>query len=139
MAKEKRIALYLRVSTAEQTVENQRRELKAVAERHGWNVVAVFKDEGISGTKGRQKRPGLGHDAGERSQDRQASCKTCRRSKNRKNSGRGHRYRSAHQGRSEGSATIIDLVSAVERSAAQTASDSLRTLSERPQARNLHA
>jgi DNA invertase Pin-like site-specific DNA recombinase len=55
----KRIALYLRVSTSEQTIENQRRELEAVAARHGWNVVAVFKDEGISGTKGRDKRPGF--------------------------------------------------------------------------------
>jgi DNA invertase Pin-like site-specific DNA recombinase len=54
----KRIALYLRVSTIEQTVENQQRELEAVAERHGWNVVAVFTDAGISGTKGRDKRPG---------------------------------------------------------------------------------
>jgi DNA invertase Pin-like site-specific DNA recombinase len=54
----KRVALYLRVSTAEQTVENQRRELEAVAERHGWNLVAVFTDEGISGSKGRDKRPG---------------------------------------------------------------------------------
>jgi DNA invertase Pin-like site-specific DNA recombinase len=42
----------------EQTVENQQRELEAVAERHGWNVVAVFTDTGISGTKGREKRPG---------------------------------------------------------------------------------
>jgi DNA invertase Pin-like site-specific DNA recombinase len=54
----KRVALYLRVSTTEQTVENQRRELEAVAERHGWNVVAVFTDAGISGTKGHDKRPG---------------------------------------------------------------------------------
>src|SRR5207344_2354156 len=54
----KRIALYLRVSTSEQTVENQQRELEAVAERHGWHVVAVFIDYGISGTKGRDKRPG---------------------------------------------------------------------------------
>src|ERR1700730_16629966 len=54
----KRIALYLRVSTTEQTVENQQRELEAVAERHGWNMVAVFTDAGISGTKGRDKRPG---------------------------------------------------------------------------------
>jgi hypothetical protein len=29
-----------------------------VAARHGWNVVAVFTDAGISGTKGRDKRPG---------------------------------------------------------------------------------
>ena len=54
----KRVALYLRVSTTEQTVENQQRELEAVAERHGWNVVAVFTDAGISGSKGRNKRPG---------------------------------------------------------------------------------
>jgi DNA invertase Pin-like site-specific DNA recombinase len=53
-----RVALYLRVSTTEQTVENQQRELKAVAERHGWNVVAVFTDAGISGSKARDKRPG---------------------------------------------------------------------------------
>ena len=56
-AETKRIALYLRVSTAEQTVENQRRELLAIAERHGWQVVAEFADEGISGTKGRERRP----------------------------------------------------------------------------------
>jgi DNA invertase Pin-like site-specific DNA recombinase len=54
----KRIALYIRVSTAEQTVENQRRELQAIAERHGWRIVAEFADEGISGTKGRDRRPG---------------------------------------------------------------------------------
>jgi DNA invertase Pin-like site-specific DNA recombinase len=54
----KRIALYLRVSTTDQTVENQHRELQAVAERHGWNVVATFTDAGVSGTKGRDKRPG---------------------------------------------------------------------------------
>jgi len=52
-----RVALYLRVSTAEQTVENQRRELQAIAERHGWQVVAEFADEGVSGTRGRDKRP----------------------------------------------------------------------------------
>jgi DNA invertase Pin-like site-specific DNA recombinase len=55
----KRVALYLRVSTAEQTTENQRRELQAVAERHGWDSVAVFEDAGISGAKGRDARPGL--------------------------------------------------------------------------------
>jgi DNA invertase Pin-like site-specific DNA recombinase len=54
----KRIALYLRVSTTERTVENQQREPEAVAERRGWNVVAVFTDAGISGTKGREQRPG---------------------------------------------------------------------------------
>jgi len=37
----KRVAIYLRVSTTEQTTANQRRELKAVAARHGWSVVRV--------------------------------------------------------------------------------------------------
>jgi DNA invertase Pin-like site-specific DNA recombinase len=55
----KRVALYVRVSTSEQTTRNQRRELKAVAERHGWEVVNVFEDAGISGAKGRDRRPGL--------------------------------------------------------------------------------
>src|SRR6266849_9848624 len=59
MAKGKRAAIYLRVSTDGQTVENQRRELKAAAKRHGWQVVETFADEGISGAKGREKRPGL--------------------------------------------------------------------------------
>jgi DNA invertase Pin-like site-specific DNA recombinase len=58
VAMSKRVALYLRVSTTEQTVENQQRELEAVAERHGWNVVAIFSDSGISGTVSRDKRPG---------------------------------------------------------------------------------
>lgn len=55
----KRIAIYTRVSTDQQTVENQHRELEAVAQRMGWEIVATFTDEGISGTKGRDRRPGL--------------------------------------------------------------------------------
>ena len=58
-AKAKRVALYLRVSTSEQNTRNQRRELKAAAERHGWEIVGVFEDAGISGAKGRDQRPGL--------------------------------------------------------------------------------
>ena len=53
----KTVALYLRVSTGGQTVENQRQALASVAERRGWQVVAEFCDEGISGAKGREKRP----------------------------------------------------------------------------------
>ncbi len=53
----KRVAIYLRVSTAEQTTDNQRRELEAVAQRAGWEVVQTFEDRGISGTKGRDQRP----------------------------------------------------------------------------------
>src|SRR5437764_14961895 len=51
--------IYLRVSTDSQTTDNQRRELEAVAARSGWQLVKVFEDAGISGAKGRDKRPGL--------------------------------------------------------------------------------
>jgi len=54
----KRVAFYLRVSTGEQTTANQRRELEAVADKAGWNVVSVFEDAGISGAKSREHRPG---------------------------------------------------------------------------------
>jgi DNA invertase Pin-like site-specific DNA recombinase len=54
---EVRVGLYLRVSSDDQTVENQRRELRAVAERQGWHVAAEFADEGISGAMGRDRRP----------------------------------------------------------------------------------
>ena len=54
----KRVGIYLRVSTLNgQTTDNQRRELEAVAKRSGWNVVEVFEDNGVSGAKGRDKRP----------------------------------------------------------------------------------
>jgi DNA invertase Pin-like site-specific DNA recombinase len=49
----KRAALYLRVSTIDQTTANQERELRQVAERAGWEVDKVYKDHGISGSKGR--------------------------------------------------------------------------------------
>lgn len=58
--KVKRVALYLRVSTTkDQTVENQRRALHEASERHRWDIVAEFVDAGISGAKGRDKRPGF--------------------------------------------------------------------------------
>ena len=55
----KRIAIYLRVSTSKQDTDNQRRELQGVAKRSGWQIVKVYQDAGISGAKGRDKRPGL--------------------------------------------------------------------------------
>lgn len=57
--KPKKAALYTRVSTSDQTVENQVAELERVAEFRGWQVVARYSDQGISGAKGRQERPGL--------------------------------------------------------------------------------
>src|SRR5262250_3481479 len=59
MSSTKRAALYVRVSTDAQTVENQIRELRQVAKRRGWDVVEVYSDAGISGAKGRNQRPGL--------------------------------------------------------------------------------
>src|SRR6201991_1108302 len=55
----KRVAIYLRVSTSKQETSNQRRELEAVAARSGWEIVKIYEDAGISGAKGRDKRPGL--------------------------------------------------------------------------------
>jgi DNA invertase Pin-like site-specific DNA recombinase len=56
----KRIALYARCSTADdQTTENQISELRAAAERHGWIVVAVFEDQGVSGSLVRERRPAM--------------------------------------------------------------------------------
>jgi DNA invertase Pin-like site-specific DNA recombinase len=55
----KRAAIYVRVSTDKQTIENQLRELHRIAERRGWEIVQEYRDAGISGAKGREARPGL--------------------------------------------------------------------------------
>ena len=59
MGKNKRVALYVRVSTGEQTVANQVRELEETGARLGWEIVETFADEALSGAKGRDKRPAL--------------------------------------------------------------------------------
>jgi DNA invertase Pin-like site-specific DNA recombinase len=56
---ETRAAIYVRVSTDRQTIDNQIRELRQIAERRGWEVVREYQDAGISGAKGREVRPGL--------------------------------------------------------------------------------
>lgn len=53
-----RVAIYVRVSTHGQTTENQSRELLMVAQQRDWILTHTFSDEGISGSKGRDKRPG---------------------------------------------------------------------------------
>lgn len=55
----KRVALYVRVSTSEQTTKNQKRELIAASKRQSWQIVKIFEDAGISGAKDRSGRPGL--------------------------------------------------------------------------------
>ncbi len=55
----KRAALYARVSTrnGHQDPETQLLALREVAERAGWEVVEEYVDHGVSGAKGRDKRP----------------------------------------------------------------------------------
>jgi DNA invertase Pin-like site-specific DNA recombinase len=59
MGKTLRVGLYLRVSTAGQAVDNQRLDLERVAAQRGWQVINTYVDHGISGTKGREQRPGF--------------------------------------------------------------------------------
>jgi site-specific DNA recombinase len=59
-----RAALYLRVSTSEQAenghgLDVQRERCKALVVVKGWQVVAEFSDEGVSGTLGIEERVGL--------------------------------------------------------------------------------
>ena len=56
-SKTRRVAIYARVSTAAQTVDNQFQELRQVANRNSWHIVAELSDNGISGSKGRDQRP----------------------------------------------------------------------------------
>jgi DNA invertase Pin-like site-specific DNA recombinase len=57
MTKILRAALYLRVSRDSQTTENQRIVLTTLAGHRGFEIVREYEDQGISGGKGRDKRP----------------------------------------------------------------------------------
>ena len=57
MAKAVRAAIYLRVSRDCQTTENQRIVLSKLADHRRFEVVKEYEDQGISGGKGRDKRP----------------------------------------------------------------------------------
>lgn len=52
-----RVAAYLRVSTADQSTELQRRELEVYAAARGWATPMIYEDHGASGTTA--KRPQL--------------------------------------------------------------------------------
>jgi DNA invertase Pin-like site-specific DNA recombinase len=54
-----RCVIYTRVSTDNQTTDNQLIELKRVAQLKGYTIVDNFTDEGISGSKGREIRTGF--------------------------------------------------------------------------------
>jgi DNA invertase Pin-like site-specific DNA recombinase len=53
----KKAAIYARVSTPDQHVENQLYQLRELAARRGFEIVQEYADRGISGSKSR--RPGL--------------------------------------------------------------------------------
>src|ERR1700735_928631 len=59
MRTDKRAAIYVRVSTDKQTIENQLRVLRQIVGPRGWNAVHESHDAGISGSKGRDAQPGL--------------------------------------------------------------------------------
>ena len=59
MSRARRAVIYARVSTNHQEISNQLLELRKSAEHFEWNVVAEVVDDGISGGKGREHRPGF--------------------------------------------------------------------------------
>jgi DNA invertase Pin-like site-specific DNA recombinase len=56
---ERKVAIYTRVSTLDQTIDNQLIELRDYCSKMGWEIVKEYADEGLSGTLSREKRPAL--------------------------------------------------------------------------------
>ena len=55
----RKVAIYCRVSTLDQTVDNQLIELRDHCSKMGWEIVKEYADEGLSGALSREKRPAL--------------------------------------------------------------------------------
>ena len=55
----RKVVIYTRVSTLDQTIDNQLIELRDHCSRMGWEIVKEYSDEGLSGTLSRDKRPAL--------------------------------------------------------------------------------
>jgi DNA invertase Pin-like site-specific DNA recombinase len=51
----KRVAIYARVSTVDQTCDNQLRDLRDYCHARGWDRVTEYIDEGVSGTTDRRQ------------------------------------------------------------------------------------
>lgn len=54
-----KVAIYVRVSTKKQSIDLQLTDLHAVALRSGWEITAIYQDEGFSGAKSKVDRPAL--------------------------------------------------------------------------------
>ena len=52
-----RVVIYGRVSTNEQTTDNQTTKLNEIVESNNWVLVDTYLDEGVSGSQGRDQRP----------------------------------------------------------------------------------
>ena len=55
----RKVAIYTRVSTLDQTINNQLIELRDHCSKMGWEIVKEYADGGLSGTLSRDKRPAL--------------------------------------------------------------------------------
>ena len=55
----RKVAIYTRVSTLDQTIDNQLIELRDHCSKMGWEIVKEYADEGLSGALSRDKRPAL--------------------------------------------------------------------------------
>ena len=55
----KKVVIYTRASTLDQTIDNQLLELRDHCSKMGWEIVKEYADEGLSGTLSREKRPSL--------------------------------------------------------------------------------
>ena len=58
MKADKKVAIYVRVSTKDQSVGMQLNDLERYSKERGLNIFKVYKDNGVSGTK--ETRPALG-------------------------------------------------------------------------------
>jgi len=54
----KRVAIYVRVSTKDQSVDMQLNDIEGYSKERGLNIFNIYKDSGVSGTK--ETRPALG-------------------------------------------------------------------------------
>jgi DNA invertase Pin-like site-specific DNA recombinase len=52
-----KVVIYARVSTTDQTTENQILKLRTIVEKNDWELTEIYVGEGMSGAKGRDKRP----------------------------------------------------------------------------------
>ena len=55
----RKVAIYIHVSTLDQTIDNQLIELRDHYSKMGWEIVKEYADGGLSGTLSQEKRPAL--------------------------------------------------------------------------------